>query len=137
MERTWLKERRKLYELSEEEMAKRLFLSTEYYKGIEAGEKQKQLDPILAGMICATLRIPPHLVYRYEQEIANKTGKTAAAKIKEARLLVGLSQRQLAELCGVSEAAVMAYEAGARIPRDEVKISLAKHLGASMESLFC
>ena len=62
---------------------------------------------------------------------------TIANRILNAREARGLSQRQLAELCGVSEAAVMAYEAGARIPRDEVKISLAKHLGASMESLFC
>ena len=137
MERTWLKERRKLYDLSEEEMAKRLFLSTEYYKSIEAGERQKRLDPILVDAICAALSIPTHLVYRYERETANKMGKATAEKLKEARLLAGISTTELAAVCGITEKAVLDYEAGARIPRDEVKISLAKHLGASMESLFC
>lgn len=62
---------------------------------------------------------------------------TIANRLLNARGARGLSRQQLAELCGVSEAAVIAYETGERIPRDEVKISLAKHLGASLDSLFC
>jgi len=43
---------------------------------------------------------------------------------------------QLSDAISVSESAVFMYEAGKRIPRDEVKIRIAEHFAVSVESIF-
>lgn len=45
-------------------------------------------------------------------------------------------QSQVAESCGISDSALSSYENGERIPRDEVKIRLAKYYGVTVQSLF-
>ena len=46
------------------------------------------------------------------------------------------SQEDVANACGISPAAVGMYERGERIPRDEIKIRLARYYGVSVEALF-
>ena len=46
------------------------------------------------------------------------------------------NQEEIANACGISPAAVGMYERGERIPRDEIKIRLARYFGVSVESLF-
>lgn len=43
---------------------------------------------------------------------------------------------ELANAIGSSVSAIFMYESGERIPRDEVKIKLARYFGVSIESLF-
>ena len=46
------------------------------------------------------------------------------------------SQEEVATACGISPAAVGMYERGERIPRDEIKIRLARYFGVTVEGLF-
>ena len=46
------------------------------------------------------------------------------------------TQIQVANDLNISDAALSAYEQGTRIPRDEVKIRIAKYYGVSVESIF-
>lgn len=46
------------------------------------------------------------------------------------------SQEDVANACEISPAAVGMYERGERIPRDEIKIRLARYYGVSVEALF-
>ena len=62
--------------------------------------------------------------------------KSVAERIKEARLEKGLTQAQLAEKCGVSDAAIQMYEIGQRVPRDSLKIVLASVLEKPVQDLF-
>lgn len=53
-----------------------------------------------------------------------------------ARKRSGYSIPEVAEACGISTFAVDAYERGERIPRDSVKIALAKLYRKTVPSLF-
>ena len=46
------------------------------------------------------------------------------------------NQDEVAFACGISPAAVGMYERGERVPRDEIKIRLARYFGVSVEDLF-
>ena len=46
------------------------------------------------------------------------------------------TQIQVANDLNISDAALSSYEQGTRIPRDEVKIRIAKYYGVSVESIF-
>lgn len=46
------------------------------------------------------------------------------------------SQKDLAEKLNISRSALAMYERGERIPRDEVKIRIAKYFHVSVESIF-
>ena len=46
------------------------------------------------------------------------------------------NQEEVATACGISPAAVGMYERGERVPRDEIKIRLARYFGVSVEDLF-
>lgn len=56
--------------------------------------------------------------------------------LKASRLDKGYTEEQLAELAGVSVNAIRAYEAGDRVPRDEIKVKLAEALERPVEELF-
>lgn len=62
--------------------------------------------------------------------------KTAAERIKEARLEKGYTQTDLAVICDISVSAVQMYEIGQRVPRDQVKVKIADALGKSVQDLF-
>ena len=57
--------------------------------------------------------------------------------LKAARLEKGYTEEQLAELAGVAPDAIRAYEAGDRVPRDEIKVKLAEALERPVQDLFC
>lgn len=44
--------------------------------------------------------------------------------------------KEVSGILGISDSALNAYELGLRVPRDDVKIKLAKYYGQSIESLF-
>lgn len=56
-------------------------------------------------------------------------------KIKKLREKRGLTQKQLAELCGVSESAMRSYELGDRKPKKEILERVAMVLGVRSEYL--
>ena len=46
------------------------------------------------------------------------------------------TREQVAEACGISLSAIMMYENGKRIPKDDIKITLAKYYGSTVEAIF-
>lgn len=46
------------------------------------------------------------------------------------------TQTEVAKLINISESALSSYETGVRVPRDEVKIALAKLYGKSVHEIF-
>ena len=46
------------------------------------------------------------------------------------------SQEEVAKALGISVSALSMYEQGNRIPRDEIKIRMAKYYGISIDDLF-
>lgn len=59
-----------------------------------------------------------------------------ATRLVELRNSKNLTQNELAIKVGVAPTSIAMYEAGKRIPRDEVKIRLAKVFGKSVQSIF-
>ena len=68
----------------------------------------------------------------YDAVDAEKIGNA----LKELRIRKNETQEELANAVGISPSAVAMYETGGRIPRDEIKISLAEHYRVSVESIF-
>ena len=68
----------------------------------------------------------------YEAVDGTRIGK----KIKELRLQKKMTAEDLAKALGISASAVIMYEAGNRIPRDEIKIKIADFFDCSIESIF-
>lgn len=62
--------------------------------------------------------------------------KSVAERIKEARLKRELSVDEVAKGCGISVSAVQMYECGQRVPRDEIKVSMANFFGLTVQELF-
>lgn len=46
------------------------------------------------------------------------------------------SIKEIAEAVGVGESTICMYESGARVPKDEIKIKLAKYFNESIEKIF-
>ncbi len=46
------------------------------------------------------------------------------------------SQTEVAKALGISDSALSMYERGARIPRDSVKVKIAKYYGKTVQSIF-
>ncbi len=46
------------------------------------------------------------------------------------------SQREVAEAVGTSAMAISLYESGERVPKDEIKIRLAKYYETTVDALF-
>lgn len=59
---------------------------------------------------------------------------TIGEKLKELR--GEKSQAEVAVAVGISDSAMSAYENGDRVPRDEVKIRLAKYFGKTVQEIF-
>lgn len=52
------------------------------------------------------------------------------------KLRENLTQEKVANDCGISTSALAMYEAGKRIPRDEVKVKLANYYQVDVYALF-
>lgn len=63
---------------------------------------------------------------------SNKIGKN----IKNLRTKRKMSQAELAKALNISVGAIAMYETGARIPRDEIKVKIAKYFDTTVESIF-
>ena len=61
---------------------------------------------------------------------------TVAERIKNARAAKGCSVEEVAKGCGITVSAVQMYECGQRIPRDSIKIEMAKFFGTTVKELF-
>lgn len=59
-----------------------------------------------------------------------------AKKLVALRTAKNETQKKVANVIGVSESSLAMYEAGARLPRDAVKIKIANHFGVSVQSIF-
>lgn len=53
-----------------------------------------------------------------------------------AKLRGSRSQSEVASAIGVSRSAVCNYEAGVRVPRDEIKVALAKYYRTTVAKIF-
>lgn len=62
--------------------------------------------------------------------------KGIGKRLTALRVLKNETQKTVAEAIGVSESSLAMYESGERIPRDAVKIRIAKHFGVSVQSIF-
>lgn len=62
--------------------------------------------------------------------------KGIGKRLTALRVLKNETQKTVAEAIGVSESSLAMYEAGERIPRDAVKIRIAKHFDVSVQSIF-
>ena len=62
----------------------------------------------------------------------NKVGK----QLRELRCTKGKTQAEVAEAIGVCTSAYAMYERGERVPRDKVKIDIARYYGKSVNSIF-
>lgn len=62
--------------------------------------------------------------------------ESIASNIRMLRRKRGETQAEAAESVGISPTAWAMYEAGDRIPRDDVKIKIAKHFDATVEAIF-
>ena len=60
--------------------------------------------------------------------------KKIAKKLIELR--GDIPQEVVANSIGISRSALAMYEAGGRMPRDEIKVKLARYYGLSVETLF-
>lgn len=62
--------------------------------------------------------------------------KIIGQKIKELRESKNISREKFASSVDISTSALSMYETGQRIPRDEVKLRIARYLGTTIEYLF-
>lgn len=68
----------------------------------------------------------------YEAIDGGQIGK----RIKELRMQKKMTAEDLGKALGISSSAVNMYECGQRVPRDEIKITIAEFFGVSIESIF-
>lgn len=69
-----------------------------------------------------------------QKEVEDLDNKAIAQRLVELRGDKG--QAEVANAVKISASALSMYECGERVPRDEVKIRLAKYYGVSIESIF-
>lgn len=60
----------------------------------------------------------------------------AAAKLREIRRALGLTQHQVAEAVGISDGAYAMYETGERTPRDSVKVRISHFFNKPIGYIF-
>lgn len=60
--------------------------------------------------------------------------KVVACRLRQLR--GEIPRETLANACGISLSALSMYENGERIPRDEVKVRIAKFFGKSVDDIF-
>lgn len=62
--------------------------------------------------------------------------KEIGSRIKKLRTDSNLTMKQLAKKIGISESTVCCYEYNKRIPKDDIKVKLAKFFNVTVEELF-
>ena len=56
--------------------------------------------------------------------------------LKELRIKQGMTQKEMADKLGITKSSWAMYERGERVPRDEIKVKIAKFFGTTVEPLF-
>lgn len=62
--------------------------------------------------------------------------KVVGQRLFSLRASAGKTGEEVSNACGISRSALTMYENGKRIPRDEIKIKLARYFGVSIEEIF-
>lgn len=62
------------------------------------------------------------------------SGKEIGNKLRELR--GGIPRSEVAKAVGISNSALQMYECGDRIPRDGIKVAIARYFGVSVGALF-
>ena len=60
----------------------------------------------------------------------------ANERLKELRVKKGESREKVAQAVGVSTSSICQYELGDKVPRDDIKMALAKHFGRTVQFIF-
>lgn len=71
-----------------------------------------------------------------ERRLRFMDNQKVAKRLRELRAKKGISSYELAKAVGISASAVSMYEIGERIPRDEIKLRLARFYDVTVEALF-
>lgn len=66
--RSWLKEQREKHGLTQAQVAKKLDITEGYYSYIESGERQKQMDVLLASKLSVIFDLPIQQIVKFEEE---------------------------------------------------------------------
>lgn len=66
----------------------------------------------------------------------NFDAKRIGETLKDLRVRKGMTQQEIADAVGVSPSAWGMYESGERVPRDEIKISIANFFKKSVGFIF-
>lgn len=69
---------------------------------------------------------------RYADINSNRIGMI----LKQLREKAGITLAEMSDGVGISQSAAAMYESGKRIPRDEIKIRIAKYYGLTVEAIF-
>lgn len=62
--------------------------------------------------------------------------KLIGERLLELRTKAGKTGEEVCKVCGISRSALTMYETGERIPRDEIKVKLARFYNTNVESIF-
>lgn len=62
--------------------------------------------------------------------------KTIGERLARLRSAAQKTGDEVAKACGISRSALTMYETGVRIPRDEIKVKLARYYNVSVEKIF-
>lgn len=71
-----------------------------------------------------------------QPKVVTSLGKEWGERVAQRRESLGFTQKQLAELCDVSQQTISKIEAGAMIPLDRLKVTLAHKLATTPDELF-
>lgn len=71
-----------------------------------------------------------------QPNVVQQLGDTWGRAIRSRRASLGLSQQDLAARCDVTQQTISRIEMGAVLPRDALKLELARHLECSPRTLF-
>lgn len=63
-------------------------------------------------------------------------GSQIGKRIKDLRMQKNMTAEELGKALGISSSAVNMYECGQRVPRDEIKISIAEFFSVPVETIF-
>jgi len=79
--------------------------------------------------------VPDH-ASRRQPTVQTGLGTAWGQNVRDRRQALGLSQDQLADLCGVTQSAISKIESGAMIPLDRLKVTISAKLGTTPTDLF-
>lgn len=83
--------------------------------------------------------VPQHIIIKITQNVREEAIDVIDRILIAERLIKlrgGRKRRETAEEIGISVSTLAMYESGNRVPRDEIKVSIAHHYGKTVEEIF-